>query len=197
MALYKYIAAIPGESAREMIIEADTEKEALGKLRSRGAVPIRFLGDASQEGRGSGFSLRKSRINTYEFTRQLAPLLDSAIPLERALAIIAEGAQEQDQKNHAVIGKSPVSNQNTKPTGKKTGDRPDRLFEEQRHACSTGRGGKEDRQPEQQQHQRHTDKQNALQHGRCGFRVLSAFGELIFPDHICTAAHFFTPVPFF
>ena len=98
MALYKYIAAIPGESAREVIIEAENEKEALSKLRSRGAVPVRFLGDASQEAQKRGFSLRPSKVNTYEFTRQLAPLLDSAIPLERALAIIAEGAQEQEQK---------------------------------------------------------------------------------------------------
>ena len=99
MALYKYIAAIPGESAREVILEADNEKEALSKLRSRGAVPVRFLGDASQEVQKGGFSLKRSKVDTYEFTRQLAPLLDSAIPLERALAIIAEGAQEQEQKN--------------------------------------------------------------------------------------------------
>lgn len=98
MALYKYIAAIPGEASREMVVEADSQKEALGKLRSRGAIPVRFCGDASQEEARRGLSLRRSRVDTYEFTRQLAPLLDSAIPLERALAIIAEGAQEPEQR---------------------------------------------------------------------------------------------------
>ena len=99
MALYKYIAAIPGEKAREVIIEADNEKEALSKLRSRGAVPVRFLGDASQENTSGGLSFKRSKVDTYEFTRQLAPLLDSAIPLERALAIIAEGSVEPEQKS--------------------------------------------------------------------------------------------------
>ena len=42
---------------------------------------------------------RVGKVNTFEFTRQLAPLLDSSIPLERALAIIAEGATDPDQKN--------------------------------------------------------------------------------------------------
>ena len=98
MALYKYIAAIPGEASREMVIEADSQKEALGKLRSRGAIPVRFCGDASKEEGRRGLALRRSRVDTYEFTRQLAPLLDSAIPLERALAIIAEGAQEPEQR---------------------------------------------------------------------------------------------------
>ena len=97
MALYKYLAAVPGESAREVIIEAENEKEALNKLRSRGAVPVRFLGDASQESLKRGFTLRRSKVNTYEFTRQLAPLLDSAIPLERALAIIAEQAHSRSR----------------------------------------------------------------------------------------------------
>jgi type II secretory pathway component PulF len=69
MALYKYIAAIPGESAREVILEADNEKEALSKLRSRGAIPVRFLGDASQEAQKGGFSLKRSKVDTYEFTR--------------------------------------------------------------------------------------------------------------------------------
>ena len=98
MALYKYIAAIPGEASREMVIEADSQKEALGKLRSRGAIPVRFCGDASKEEGRRGLSFKRSRVDTYEFTRQLAPLLDSAIPLERALAIIAEGAQEPEQR---------------------------------------------------------------------------------------------------
>ena len=99
MALYKYIAAAAGEASREMVIEADSEKEALGKLRSRGAVPVRFCGELTRESGRGGFSLRRSRVDTYEFTRQLAPLLDSSIPLERALAIIAEGAQEPDQRS--------------------------------------------------------------------------------------------------
>ena len=95
MGLYKYIAAFPNEGTREILIEADTPRDAADKLRSRGAIPVRFCGEDSAE---SG-SKRSRHADTYEFTRQLAPLLDSAIPLERALAIIAEGAVEPEQKN--------------------------------------------------------------------------------------------------
>ncbi len=43
--------------------------------------------------------MHRSKINAYEFTRQLAPLLESFIPLEKALAIIAESTVEKDQKD--------------------------------------------------------------------------------------------------
>ena len=97
MALYKFIAVPKGESPQEMLIEADSEKEALDKLRSRHITPLRSFGEESAGKKK--FTLQRSRINAYEFTRQLAPLLESFIPLERALAIIAESAVEKDQKD--------------------------------------------------------------------------------------------------
>ena len=97
MALYKYLAALPGEKPREMLIEADSEKESLDKLRRRGMVPIRSFGETSEHSAG-GFSLRRRKIDVFDFTRQLSPLLNAYIPLERALSIIAEGAAENDQR---------------------------------------------------------------------------------------------------
>ena len=97
MGLYKYLAAAQGEPPQEMLIEADSPKEALDKLRSRRVLPVRFYGEVSVS--GERFSLHRSKINTYEFTRQLAPLLDSFIPLEKALGIIAESTEEPEQKN--------------------------------------------------------------------------------------------------
>lgn len=98
MALYKFLAAGKGERPHEMLIEAESEREAKDKLRARHMVPVRSFGEASME-QEKGFSLRRSKVNTYEFTRQLAPLLDAHIPLERALAIIAEGTVEEEQKD--------------------------------------------------------------------------------------------------
>ena len=42
MALYKYLAAAKGEQPHDMLIEAENEKEALSKLRSRQVMPVRF-----------------------------------------------------------------------------------------------------------------------------------------------------------
>ena len=98
MALYKYLAAAKGEQPHDMLIEADNEKQALSKLRSRHVMPVRFYGEVSVGG-GGRLMFRRSRIDTYDFTRQLAPLLDSFIPLEKALGIIAESAVEPEQRD--------------------------------------------------------------------------------------------------
>lgn len=98
MALYKYLTAAKGEQPHDMLIEAENEKEALSKLRSRHVMPVRFYGEVSVGG-GGRLMFRRSRIDTYDFTRQLAPLLDSFIPLEKALGIIAESAVEPEQRD--------------------------------------------------------------------------------------------------
>ena len=98
MSVYRYIAVSPGTKPSEVLIEAENEKEALNKLRSRRLSPIRYCGEVGENGDG-GFTLRRQRIDTYEFTRQLSPLLDSFIPLERALGIIADSTQEKDQRD--------------------------------------------------------------------------------------------------
>ncbi len=96
MALYKYLAAAQNEPPHELLIEADSQREALDKLRSRHMVPIRFIGEEGSERKH--FSLHRSKVDTFELTRQLAPLLDSFIPLERAFAIIAESSVEPEQR---------------------------------------------------------------------------------------------------
>lgn len=98
MALFKFLAVPKGEAPQELLIEADTEKEAVNKLRSRHLTPLRSYGEVSAE-KGKSFTLKRSRIDAYSFTRQLAPLLESFIPLERALAIIADGIEEKEQKD--------------------------------------------------------------------------------------------------
>lgn len=97
MGLYKYIVASRNEGSREILIEADSPAEALNKIRSRRLTPVRCLGEA-EVGKG-GFSLfHRTKIDTFVLTRQLAPLLNSYIPLERALGIIADSTDEPEQK---------------------------------------------------------------------------------------------------
>lgn len=97
MSLYRYIAAAPGEQPHEILIEADSLREAQGKLRSRHLTPIRFCGEAGMESEGKSV-LHKNKIDTCQFTRQLAPLLAANIQLEQALAIIADSSAEPEQK---------------------------------------------------------------------------------------------------
>ncbi len=92
MPRFRYIAMpLSGGDREEIVIEADTPSEALGKLRGRAMVPLSFLGE---DGTGNDKRLFCAHADGYEFTSQLAPLLSANIPLERALAIIVESAQD-------------------------------------------------------------------------------------------------------
>ena len=94
MALYRYSAAEKGEPAREILIEAGNRTEALNKIRGRGMIPVRYLGEAGAVDKANllSFFAPRAKVDTFAFTRQLCPLLNSHVPLERAMAIIAEGS---------------------------------------------------------------------------------------------------------
>ena len=101
MAIYRYLASENGDPPHEVLMEAENPVEALGKLRSRGLTPVRALGLGTREG-DRAFALRRSGIDVYGFTRQLAPLLSAYIPLEKALSIIAESAKKEEQRNFVL-----------------------------------------------------------------------------------------------
>ena len=97
MALYLYRAIAPGEAAREVTVEAENQREAEQKLRHMNLLPVKFLREvdpAQSEKRLLG----RSKIDVLDMTEQLSALLNSAIPLERALSIIAEGAANSEQR---------------------------------------------------------------------------------------------------
>ena len=97
MALYLYRAIAPGEAARDVTVEAENQREAEQKLRHMNMLPVKFLREvdpAQSEKRLLG----RSKIDVLDMTEQLSALLNSAIPLERALSIIAEGAANSEQR---------------------------------------------------------------------------------------------------
>lgn len=98
MPLYKYIAAASGQASHEVVIEAENSNEALNKLRSGGLRPIRFCGETDGDREMGNNFFRRSNIDINDFTGQLSPLLTANIPLERALAIIAESSSEPQQR---------------------------------------------------------------------------------------------------
>jgi general secretion pathway protein F len=94
MGVHKYKISDANGSVRELVIEGDSEADALNRLRRRGLTPLRYLGSTSDNiRRGQRFALRK-KFNIYDFTDRLAPLLKAQIPLERALDIIASGSNK-------------------------------------------------------------------------------------------------------
>ncbi|MFA7231081.1 MAG: type II secretion system F family protein [Victivallaceae bacterium] len=103
MALYRYKASDAGGVAREITIEADSPEDSLSRLRSRGMVPLKYLGVVSSEKNTSKFkNFWRKEFNVYEFTDRLAPLMRAHIPLERALKIISESFEDESGKEIVV-----------------------------------------------------------------------------------------------
>ena len=96
MALYLYKAIAPGEAAKDVTVEAENRHEAEQKLRRMNLLPVKYIRDVDPAQNERSF-LHRSKVDVLDMTEQLSALLNSAIPLERALAIIAEGTSNDEQ----------------------------------------------------------------------------------------------------
>jgi general secretion pathway protein F len=95
LAHYKFKAVEPGKAPADVIIEADSETDAVAVLRRRGLMPIRNYGTVDAVGGDKSlFQLSKNKFDAYQFTDRLVPLLNAGIQLEKCLAIMEEGAEE-------------------------------------------------------------------------------------------------------
>lgn len=100
MPIFKYKAVSSEGRTTEVFIEADTREESLNKLRVKGFTPIKLLSaDESSESAAVGAFWKKKDLDPCEFTNRIVPLLKAHIPLERSLAIIAEGTEDPKAKN--------------------------------------------------------------------------------------------------
>lgn len=121
MQLFRYRALDPSGEERRGKLRAESEAEAAATLRSRGWLPRELAVSDARAGRSgkafvpglrrreagsrAGRSLRLARLRPREitlFTRQLATLLRSGVPLLRALEVLQ--AQEGNRALAAVIG---------------------------------------------------------------------------------------------
>lgn len=94
MPAYRYEAVDAAGKTDRGVIEADSPKQARTHLRTRGLTPLTVdaLGSAAQAARGSavGFGRRLSTQELALFTRQLASLIVAGLPLDEALAALAD-----------------------------------------------------------------------------------------------------------
>ena len=102
MPLFKYKVADASGKITEQLIEGDSQKDALQRIRQRGYTPISSLGEVDSLSRASGSLWQKNKFDAFDFTGRLVPLLKAQIPLEKALGIVAEGMEEGPGK-HTVV----------------------------------------------------------------------------------------------
>lgn len=111
MPVYSFEALSADGETRKGVIEADSAKAARSLLRTQALVPLKVdsvgaqaPGQAGAGDAGSGRSLARRVFNATGlaiWTRQLAGLVSSGLPLERALSSLSDEA-ERDNEHHLV-----------------------------------------------------------------------------------------------
>ena len=108
MPAYSFEALQHDGKVRRGVIEADTAKSARSLLRGQALVPLVVTAVSSNEGQGAVTSVLQTQLfggrvfNTTRltiWTRQLAGLVTSGLPLERALTALADEAEDDKQRN--------------------------------------------------------------------------------------------------
>ena len=109
MPAYRFEALQPDGQTRKGVVEADSQKSARSQLRSQSLVPLEVepIGATDQAATAAlpwwqqpiGPSRAFSASQRAVWTRQLAGLVGSGLPLERALSALAEEAPTERQKH--------------------------------------------------------------------------------------------------
>jgi general secretion pathway protein F len=118
MPAYKYEALTADGRTKSGLLEAENARAARTQLRSMALVPVEVkavVGDAQVAANASLFTKRGTftRTELTVWTRQLAGLVVSGLPLERALSVLAEEAQTVRQREMIANLKAEVNSGNT------------------------------------------------------------------------------------
>ncbi len=106
MPAYSFEALDAQGQTRKGVMEADTAKAARSLLRAQALVPLTVepvVATAKGAGAGAGSSLFAPRVFNATrlaiWTRQIAGLVSSGLPLERALTALTDEAEDEKQRN--------------------------------------------------------------------------------------------------
>jgi general secretion pathway protein F len=114
MPAYRYEALDGAGKSRTGLVEADNAKAARAQLRGQGLVPMEMTPVAAAQAEGGGPSRFSARgvfnaTTLSVWTRQIAGLVGSGLPLERALTALADEAESPSQRELIAHLKSEVN----------------------------------------------------------------------------------------
>ena len=108
MGAFEYVVLDDKGRERKGVAEGDTAKQVRQNLRDKGLIPLQIHAASQKEqtstvpGKSRGSSLFQRGISTTELaliTRQLATLVQAALPLDEALAAVASQSEKQRIKS--------------------------------------------------------------------------------------------------
>jgi general secretion pathway protein F len=121
MPVYSFEALTADGLTRKGVIEADSAKAARGLLRGQALVPLSVESVGTDATHGSGAAGQGVRMKRRVFnatalgvwTRQLAGLVSSGLPLERALASLSDEAEGEPERNLVAALRAEVNGGST------------------------------------------------------------------------------------
>lgn len=112
MAAFSYKAMDKAGRNKSGVLEGDNAKQIRAQLREKGLIPLEVEQVAEKEKKQSkGLQLFQPKISTSDLallTRQLATLVESALPLEESLQAVAEQCEKPRQKSMMMAVRSKV-----------------------------------------------------------------------------------------
>jgi len=116
MPVYAFEALSQAGDTRKGVLEADSAKAARAQLRAQALVPLKVepvSAQASAASRNSNAGPRRQRVFSATalaiWTRQLAGLVSSGLPLERALASLSDEAEKAPERELVATLRSEVN----------------------------------------------------------------------------------------
>lgn len=116
MPAYKFEALDAGGKSTTGLLDAETAKAARAQLRAQSLVPLEVTQVASAGTTGTGLQFKRKVFNATSltiWTRQLAGLVGSGLPLERALTALSEEAEDPRQRELVAHLRSEVNGGST------------------------------------------------------------------------------------
>ncbi|GBL04393.1 type II secretion system inner membrane protein GspF [Glaciecola sp. KUL10] len=112
MAAFAYKAMFANGKAKTGVLEGDNPRQIRQQLRDMSLIPLEVEQVAEQEKKSrTQFTLFKTTISAAELallTRQMATLIESALPIEEALLAVAEQCEKPRHKNMMMAVRSKV-----------------------------------------------------------------------------------------
>jgi len=112
MAAFAYKAMYANGKAKSGVLEGDNPRQIRQQLRDLDLIPIEVEQVAEQEKKSQAkFTFFKTSISAAELallTRQMATLIESALPIEEALQAVAEQCEKPRHKNMMMAVRSKV-----------------------------------------------------------------------------------------
>ena len=112
MPAYKFEALDAAGKSRSGLLDADNPRAARAQLRAQALVPLEVVpvGQAANDGTASRFGRRVfSSTELSVWTRQMAGLVGSGLPLERALTALVDEAEDPRQRELVAHLRSEVN----------------------------------------------------------------------------------------